>query len=171
MKYYVDKPYPTPRVLGKNKHYANILSAAYSGKISEQTAIHQYLYQYLSLDIEEYKIALEKISMVEMHHFELLGKTIFLLGKEPIYATIGTNLDPIYWTSEYVPYTVDLEDLLKIDIESEQMAIRNYKIMNQEIKDPYIVALIERIIEDEELHLKIFYELLDYYNQNRKSDV
>ncbi len=171
MKYCVDKPYPTPRVLGKNEHYADILSAAYAGKISEQTAIHQYLYQNLSQNLEEYREPLEKIAIVEMHHFDLLGRTIFLLGKDPIYAATGTDLEPIFWTATYVPYTTDLEELLELDIESEREAIRDYRIIIREIKDPYIIELIERIIEDEELHLKIFHELLDQYNQsNKKSD-
>lgn len=169
MNYSVDKPYPIPRVLGKNEHYANILSAAYAGKVSEQTAIHQYLYQHITVQEEPYKDVLEKISIVEMHHFELLASTISLLGKEPIYAATSTNLNPIYWTGEYVPYTTNMKELLQLDIESERTAIRDYNIMIREIKDPYIDELLARIIEDEELHLRIFQELLDDYLQEQKN--
>lgn len=156
---YVDKPYPTPRVEKKNLEYANILSFAYAGSVSEETAVHQYLYQSFTLD-KEYGDILEKIAIVEMRHLDLLAQTIYLLGKEPKYETTTTEYQTISWNADYVPYPSTLSDMLKIDIEAETMAIRNYKADINKIDDPYIQELLRRIIEDEQLHLKIFEDLL-----------
>lgn len=159
MEYASKKPYPTPRVLGKNKEYATLLSASYVGMISEQTAIHQYLYQSFVLETEVSNI-LHHISIVEMHHFELLAETIKLLGTLPKYQAYSTTDTALPWTASYVPYPETLEEMLKTDLRSEETIIHNYQVLIEEIKDPYIKELIERIIEDECLHVKIFQTLL-----------
>ena len=159
MEYASKKPYPTPRVLGKNKEYATLLSASYAGMISEQTAIHQYLYQSFVLEPDVSTI-LHHISIVEMHHFELLAETIKLLGTLPKYQSYSTTDVALPWTASYVPYPETLEEMLETDLRSEETAIHNYQVLIEEIKDPYIKELIERIIEDEYLHVKIFQTLL-----------
>ena len=103
MKCYVDKPYPDVKVERKNKEYAYILMHAYAGKISEETATHQYICQHFLLE-EPFKKILKEISIVEMHHLELLGETIHLLGVDPKYEIQMVNGDTIFWTSAYVPY-------------------------------------------------------------------
>ena len=160
MLYHVDKPYPKPQVEKKNLKYADILSFSYAGAISEQTAIHQYLYQSFCFN-DEFSEILEKISIVEMHHFKLLAQTIHLLGLEPNYQSATTDYRFIPWTSENVPYPPDKKEMLKIDIHSETLAIQTYQAAISQIDDPYIQQLLKRIIEDEELHIQIFQTLLD----------
>ncbi len=160
-----NKPYPKVMVERPNLEYASILLESYAGEISEDTAIHLYLYQ--SLISEECKDILLKISEVEMHHLYLLGETIALLGIKPIYGIINQDKIIRLWNAGNVNYNTSLKEILEIDINAEKQAINNYQCYLKIIKDKYIIKLIERIIEDEEIHLKIFKQLYNKYFGNQ----
>lgn len=160
MEYRVNKPYPEIMVERPNLNYAKILLEDYAGSISEDTAVHLYLYQHLvSDDIwQYYSKIIENISIVEMHHLEILGKLIKQLGLDPAYVSFKEDrLVP--WSASYVNYTTDLAKMLDVDIMSETKAIQKYHQHYKIIDDKYIRQILLRIIEDEEVHLKIFNEL------------
>lgn len=164
MKYKSDNPYPKIQVEQKNTHYGNILLQDYAGNISEDSAVHIYSYQHFvkfNID-EEFSDAIEHISMVEMIHLELLGKTIKLLGIDPIFAT-QSNYKNIYWCSNTLNYTTNIIEMLINNIKNEQDAIRQYKYHCSIINDIYIKRLINRIIEDEYIHIEVFKTFLDKY--------
>lgn len=71
--------------------------------VSEITAIKQYLYHYFVLEEVNEEVAdlLECVSLVEMHHMELLAETIRLLGVDPRYRVIRDSQE-IYWNATYV---------------------------------------------------------------------
>ena len=161
MKCYVDLPYPEIKVEKPNIEYAKILSNAYAGKISEQTAILLYIFENMALKdkFKEYSEILKKIAIVEMRHLEMLGETIRLLGMEPVFMSYDKNKSGLIpWKSTYVNYNVDIRDIVNIDINEEEKTIEYYNYVLKVVKDKYIRKLIERIILDEELHLKIFRE-------------
>lgn len=151
-------PYPDIKVEKENIEYAKLLMYPYASMISEDTATHLYMYQSFILDDNIGRI-LENIAIVEMHHLEMLAKTINLLGLKPEYKS-----NDIPWTSNYVNYNTNLKDILKINIEAETLAIKNYQNLIKVINDKYIRKMLERIIVDEEIHLKIFNDL---YNENK----
>ena len=151
-------PYPDIKVEKENIEYAKLLMYPYASMISEDTATHLYMYQSFILDDNIGKI-LENIAIVEMHHLEMLAKTINLLGLKPEYKS-----NDIPWTSNYVNYNTNLKDILKINIEGETLAIKNYQNLIKVINDKYIRKMLERIIVDEKIHLKIFNDL---YNENK----
>lgn len=164
-KYIVNLPYPQPKVERANIGYANVLLKDYAGEVSEFTAVSLYVYQHMVSKgrFEDYARDVGGISMVEMKHLELIGKTIILLGIRPIY--IDSACPPgRLWASAYVNFTISIKDMLLEDIKSEKKAIRNYKYHISIIKDRYIQELIKRIIMDEELHLKLFTELYEKYS-------
>lgn len=152
-------PYPDIKVEKENIEYAELLSYPYAGLVSEDTATHLYMYQSFILDGEISNI-LEKIAIVEMHHLELLAKTIKLLGLNPEY-----KVNDIYWNANYVNYNNNLKDILKINIEAETLAIKNYKNLIKVIDDKYVKELLRRIIIDEEIHLQIFKNLYEKNSQ------
>lgn len=163
MIYCSDKPYPIPRVEKENLDYAKILSQSFAGNTSEETAIHLYLYQNFVAADDRIRKIMKKIAVVEMRHLDLLGETIKLLGLPPKFETYNSeNGDPTPWTSSNVNYNSDLKQMLEIDIASETMAIQNYEIQKVVIQDHYIRELLDRIIEDEYIHLNIF---IDLYNE------
>ena len=63
-----------------------------------------------------------------------------------------------YWSPSYLNYPNSLEEVLKTAIDAEYQAIDKYMYQASVIKDPYIVAILNRIIEDEELHIKVLKE-------------
>lgn len=157
-------PYPEPRVLRPNRYYAMLLLEDYAGTVSEMTAINQYFYHYLTFEENYDDLAKleECISIIEMFHLELLGETIRMLGVAPEYRTI-TNNQTVFWNATYVYYGHDVCDRLAADIAAEKRAIQTYRLHRQMIDDPYIKELLERIIMDEQHHLRLFSDYAQKY--------
>ena len=160
----VDKPYPEVRVERKNIEYAKLLLDDYASEVGEDRAIHQYVYQKFDKfkDNPLFSKTLSQIAMVEMRHLELLGETIKLLGVNPEFRFVDRNTNYlVYWNSSFVDYTTDIVEMLRSDIKIEEEAIRKYRYHISLINDKYIKALLYRIIEDEEVHIKCFNMLLN----------
>ena len=85
---------------------------------------------------------------------ELLGEAIVALGGYPI---IGGRT---YWNGSYVNYTLDTKKFLRQNILAEENAILNYERTILNLSQDSLKQLLERIILDEELHIKLFKELL-----------
>lgn len=169
-KYSVDKPYPEAKVERKNVEHANLLLGDYAGQVSEFTAISLYSFQHFVSDevYKDYAEVIEGIAVVEMKHLELVGETIKLLGVKPAFTGSFYNGTP--WNGCFVNYTTNILDMLMEDIRSEEQAIRTYEKHICLINDNCIKKLLERIILDERLHLKLFNELLHKYSKEHKCD-
>lgn len=166
-KYRNPAPYPTIKVLKPNLQYAELLMDDNAGVVSEFTAIAQYLYHHYYFDEidKELGTMLEDISIVEMYHMDLLSKTIILLGGDPqirgSYSTQGQ-----YWDGEFVYYGTELCQRLQKDLESEYQAIDQYRAHIRLIDDMCVKELLERIILDEQVHIKLFEKALQKYCKN-----
>ncbi len=159
-KFASELPYPeiTPQ---ENLRDAKLLMPNYSGQHGELTAILLYAYQsYISWADELLYSTLENIAIVEMHHHEMLGKAIYKLGGYPV---MGAKT---FWNGSYVNYTIEPVKFLEFNIKAEEIAIMNYEktILNLEQED--VKLLLERIILDEEIHIKIFRQLLSRYKSS-----
>lgn len=160
-KYSDPSPYPEIRVAGPNSCYACILMDDYAGVVSEFTAISQYLYHHFFFkDIDkDLGALLENVAIIEMLHMEILADTIKKLGGDPrIRGSFSTCSN--FWNGSFVYYGRELCSQLKADIDSEYKAISEYLKHIQLIKDPYIQAILERIILDEKVHIRLFNEAL-----------
>jgi len=165
----VSDPWPEVRVQGPNPEYARLLMEDYAGNVSETTAIMLYLYHHQDMeeDLPEVSELLEGIAIIEMHHQEILADLIKMLGGNPIYS----GKDGQLWTAEYVSYYSQQPcQQIQADINAEKAAIRQYQKHIKMINDPYIQAILQRIIKDEEYHLKLFTDMYRKYCQrfNRK---
>jgi len=162
----VDKPYPEIKVEGENLYYADILLNDYTGIVSETSAVFLYSYEHIYKFKEniEFSEVMEQISIVEMHHLEILGKLITLLGGNPIFKVKENyNNYLTYWSSSFIDYENNIIDMLKTNIKGEEQAIKNYKCHASIINDKYIKGILYRIIEDEEKHIECFKILLQKY--------
>lgn len=160
-KYADPSPYPEIKVARKNPFYAALLMDDYAGLISEFTAISQYLYHHLFFeDIdEELGKLLENVAITEMHHMEILASVIKKLGGNPmIRGTYSTCCN--FWNGTFIHYGSGLCERLKADIDSEYKAINEYNKHTCMINDHYIKAILQRIILDEKVHIKLFNEAL-----------
>ncbi|MDA8234386.1 MAG: manganese catalase family protein [Clostridia bacterium] len=159
-------PYPLVKVLAENPFYANLLLEDYGGLVSEFTAIAQYSYNHFVTDEEEVGELMECVSITEMHHLELLGETIKMLGGDPKYV----NSRGKFWNADYVYYGKGAYEILTSAIASEKEAIEQYRRHQQVIVDPHIVNLLERIIKDEIRHIELFIAALrKLRNGNKES--
>ena len=163
-KFALDTPYPKVEVTRPNRAYAEALKDAYAGAVSELTAVLQYVYQDLCLrekypDVSQ---ALRGISITEMHHLDLLGSLIHDLGVLPTYC-VPQRSKSRFWNAEHVSNVFTPKRVLQTGIAGEKQAIRKYEKLLGVIDDPQIRALIRRIIQDEELHIKILSKLYAQY--------
>lgn len=157
-------PYPEVRVLAPDRYYASLLVDDYAGRVSEFTAISQYLYHHFYFEkySKDLGALLENVSIVEMYHMELLAEAIIKLGGDPqIRGSFSTGGN--YWDGGYIYYGNQIYDQLKADIQAEYEAIRAYQAHISAIHDPCIQALLRRIILDEQVHIRHFNDALSKY--------
>ena len=158
-------PYPEIKVEKPNIHYAEILMDDYAGLISEFSAISQYIYHSYDFVSEKHKELSHmwiSIAEVEMHHLNMIAQVITLLGGNPKFrGSKSTNNAP--WNGTFVYYGDNICSQLKADLNSEVLAINQYKNHMELIDDKYIKAIIERIILDEKVHILYFQEALKKY--------
>lgn len=160
LPYSVGTPLPEVVVDKKNLYYAGLLQNLYSSCSSETGAVLQYIYQSYVTRPKEPEIAdlFEHIAITEMHHHNALGSTIIKLGGLPFY----TNSQGVNFNIRCVYDNTNLKQMLLKDIEDEQKAIADYNYAKNIIENESIKALLERIVEDEELHKKSLEAVLEY---------
>jgi len=152
--------YPEVMITTKDRNTANILQNLYCDCNSETEAVLGYIYQYYITQPMEEDIAeiFEKISITEMRHHELLGKTIVKLGGVPYYVN-GRNMP---FRISCINPTRNLKEILRNNIKDEERAIENYERAIDRIDNESIKDLLKRIIEDEQVHLKTLQTVLEY---------
>lgn len=115
----------------------------------EHAAIIQYLGHVFRFREGQVPREIEEISRDEMRHFKWLFEKIVDLGGKPTLdrAPVLRGEDP--------------REMLENDVLAEDLAIEGYKQHIEEIDDPNIVALLERILLDEEHHRDEFVEMAE----------
>ena len=68
-----------------------------------------------------------------------------------------------YWNAGYNPYTTQLPQMLKNAIAGERKAIEIYQRQCGWIKEENIQSNLKRIIEDEEIHVKLLCQIYGEY--------
>ncbi|ATD54665.1 ferritin-like domain-containing protein [Clostridium chauvoei] len=164
LQFTADLPYPKIEVDTINLQYANLIQMNYAGMISEFSAINQYIYHEISLfeDYPDVTYTLKGISKVEMHHLQILGELIIVLGGNPGY-WINRKNKKLNWSPNFVVYGSTLKEMLAADIAGEKDAIDQYRKTANQIQNENIVAIINRIILDEEQHIKLLNRLYEKY--------
>jgi len=147
---------PYPKVSGDNDPATvSMLKSDYAGASGELTAITQYVFQNGRTTDETLANSILQIAIVEMMHLDMLGDAITTLGGNPSF-----DDENYYWNASKVNYVTDIKEILKADVEAEKTAINNYRKHAALTKNQSVKALLERIIKDEELHLRFFSETL-----------
>lgn len=151
--------FPKIEITVPNMRDAQILQISLAGPKSETTSILTYLYQSYGVEPfdEDISALLKKIAKVEMHHEDKLSTMITQLGGDPIMASQGR-----FWTGKYINYTNNLKEILSMNILAEEHAVDFYKYSIERICTTQVKEVLERIIEDELVHIKAFKEVLEY---------
>jgi bacterioferritin len=159
--YHVNKPYPVPVNLPRNPQQGALLSLAYAGRDSEMTALSQYVVHHETCSDTDPQISKDilQIGIIEMFHLDMLGSCMKQLG-------VGVNLavqngrSLQFWSTQNIKYGCNLRDRIAIDIQSEAACIAQYQQIIRRMPNDAINALLQRIIDDEELHIKLFENML-----------
>lgn len=161
----LNKPYPTAECIAQSKELSDRLSVLSFGKSGELTSILQYSCQRVSLPSKYAYTAdiLECISITEMKHFELLNKLIHALGGECRVAVCDRSRY-VYWNGSCVEYSQGIGKMIRDDIRAEKRAVSAYNNFLDRSKDQKVNAVIRRIIEDEEHHLRLLSSLSEEIN-------
>ncbi len=112
----------------------------------EHSAIVQYLLQ--SFNLKEVGEELEEIAKDEMRHMKYFMDELVKLGYKP------------HFGREAITLGESFEEMMKIDIEAEDMAIKTYSLQLEEVKEKNLEKLLIRVIEDEKIHRETFKGLL-----------
>ncbi len=161
----LNTPYPPIKTSCRNLHYAALLSEVFAGQLSEVTAVNQYLFQHFVSCDQQVGDTMKCVAKVEMHHMDILGELITQLGGCPkLAAQSGCNNR--FWNGQFLCYDTNPVCFLKNNIAAEKAAIAAYTSLIDRICDDDIRQILERIIKDEEHHIKIFTELLEGLSSN-----
>ncbi len=158
----IDLPYPTTDGIRNDALSLQIISPAYSTSVGELNAVLQYVYHsfcFYKHGLKDCAEMLMSIAKAEMIHLDILGKTIFALGAAPVFAqypSTGFN----FYSTKYVAYSNTLRHMLEDDLICERRAIADYKKMLRCLKNKQVVAIVSRIIDDENLHVAAIEEIL-----------
>ncbi len=165
----IDLPYPSLVGIEKDVKSAMIISSAYCTMHGELNAIMQYFYHYLkfkSLGDEQTAEIIMGISVAEMHHLQILGELLDKLGVNPVFTKVPPYMYNYYSTAG-VSYSVTPIKMLIDDVSGELLAVKQYEKMANTLKNERISAIIKRIALDEELHVKVLKDRLEFLDENK----
>ena len=147
------------------KNVIPMIIDAYSGNRGELTATCQYSYQSFLLKPtkELYHKAIEEVSVNEMRHLEILSQILLYSNIDPKFCRyIDNNANlPVCWSGSNLNYEKDIKSFLQNNIRAEERAIEHYKMIIAKTSSENLKNIIERIIKDEQSHIKIFKTLID----------
>lgn len=154
-------PYPSPIMKEKDIPLANELTALFAGKGGEFSAIARYSYQHIVLSQSSPVVAdtLECIGVVEMRHFELLGKMIHSLGVLPKLCE-NVKRRQYCWSGSFIMYAERPEKIIAHDIYEEKRGVLQYKAFMKKCGNDAVNDVIKRILLDEERHIEMLERLL-----------
>ncbi len=162
----LDLPYPSLKDLSTDVRSGNIISFGYATLKGEVAAVLQYIYHRFYFDRidKEDADALFSIALAEMHHVDILGKTMLRLGVSPRFVQCPNTY--AYFNSSQVSRATSPVKMLMDDVQSEMDAIADYQKMLFALKNENVAAIVQRIVLDEQLHLETFKKLLEKYSVN-----
>lgn len=157
-------PYPPIEVERPNLSYARLLMQDLSSPRGEMTAIYQYLYQYWAIEQRdlEFSATLYKIAAVEMHHLDVLGKLVTMLGGDPRCQAVPGNRRTA-WTGNDINYTRQIGPMLLHNIAGERFACNTYLSQANAVQDGKLAAVLRKLAADENVHIGIFQRFLSSY--------
>lgn len=158
-------PWPDVTVTERNSRYAAAMLSNIGSCSSEMSTISLYVYNNLITRklFPEISQCFHKISIVEMRHLEAFGELSILLGADPrLWSPINNRMR--YWSPACNRYPVQIGPLIANALAGEEEAVRKYQSQANWIRDCRIQAVLNRIIADEQCHIKLFRLILSELN-------
>lgn len=158
----LDLPYPPVQAECRSTEYANAMLSNIGSDNSEISAVSLYFYNSVILKTEyaEFAHCFHSISIAEMHHLDIFASLAWQMGLDPRLWYLKNNRT-YYWTPAYNYYPQKICDVIENAIRGEQAAIQKYTRQAAVIKDSNVVENLNRIILDEQHHIKIFRSMME----------
>ncbi len=155
----IKKPYPEITNSQDDLQTVAVLKNLAFSRVGELAGVLQYIYQSVIADKTHEDIAeiFEEIGVVEMIHLDMLMHAISLFGGNPKYEDAQGN----NFNTSNMNYSMKLREMLDNNIRAESVAIENYNMAIQKVKNQSLKDLFARIIEDETRHIEIFKQIRD----------
>ena len=165
-KYCSDAAYPLVVVEEENEELGILLLDCYASSISELSAVTLYNYLNIVLDeqFNDIKEVYRGITIVELHHLNIIGDLIKKLGVMPRYYYKKDNKIEM-WSGSNIPNNFEVLETLNIAVMQEKDMIKKYEALIEKVTCPQIVMVIQRIIEDEKIHEQLLLELQKKYGK------
>ena len=124
--------------------------------LAERTAIRLYWQQSNRVEDPEIAFLLRFVANTEAHHAEFLASCIRQLGKA-VPEGISPEEDAISTLMEGLKTK---EDLLRLNMVLEEMAVNSYRKDSRRCPDPEIAQVLSELMEDESHHAEMFLEAI-----------
>lgn len=156
-------PYPPVQVEERNQDYADLISVSYCGTVSEMSAVTQYINNESRMFNRKCPVGrtLLGMAMAEMTHMQMLAELISLLGGKVCYASKQPGGQPRMWSPQCLTLPEKLGEMLQADLEQEMAAINQYNMQIRMIRDTYVKAVLNRIVQDEQYHIMLLRTMMD----------
>ena len=151
--------YPKLKMLAHNSYYQGILQNLFCGSEGEVVAILQLSYQKSLLCFHQSPLSkiITSILQHDQKHIELLSDAIMTLGGNPMYY----NNQKKFLSLRQIDYLSNPQSMLRADIELKEKTIIDYKVAISKISNTNLKMYLERIVQDEKLHLKLLRQSLE----------
>lgn len=162
---YADRAeYPEVCAEEKNRQYAAAMIGNVGACDSEMSAVNLYFYNSVIAEgkFEEIAECFHQISIVEMHHLHTFAMLANLLGADPRMWSVDRGRYR-YWSGACSQYSRNIGEILQNALRGEQQTIAKYRRQKEWIQDCHIRKILERIILDEQCHVKVFEQLCAKY--------
>lgn len=155
-------PYPPVQPESCCPEYAYAMLSNVGSDNSEMSAVCLYFYNsvLLSQEFANFSGLFHQISIVEMHHLDIFASLTFQMGLDPRLWSVK-NRRMQYWTPSYNRYPRMIRRVIENSIRGELAAIDKYTRQAKSIRDANIVENLNRIILDEQHHIKLFQTMLE----------
>lgn len=156
-------PYPRPTVTGPNISLAASLMRLWAGPNSELTQtlqFHNHHIHYMVQPLSIVGLVFDAIGNADLQHLHILGQAIIQLGETLEYC-FPNQLACIPWSGAFVNPGTSLAERLALDIALKQNYIRELNQVMENNPDPLLQPSLRRILEEEELHLRVLQRLVE----------
>lgn len=159
-----EEAYPEITAGVQNIRIARALAANVASTQGEDAAIHRYLYQHwrFAQKQEAFTQCIKKIAIVEMHHLDIFGELIRQLGGDPRFCHYAAGRCLPFYTG-CLTYPRRLEHAVAANLAAEKHTYATYLRQAKTFRQsaPCVADILERIAQDEKLHIEIFQRWLN----------
>ncbi|MDE7418292.1 MAG: manganese catalase family protein [Lachnospiraceae bacterium] len=156
-------PYPPIQVQERNQNYADLISVSYCGAVSEMSAVMQYINNESRMFSQRCQMGrvILGMAMAEMSHMQILAELISLLGGKICYTSMQSGGQQWMWSPQCLTLPEKISEMLQADLEREMATIEQYNMQIRMIRDEYVNAVLNRIVQDEQYHIMLLRSMMD----------